>query len=706
MVRMRKKKLNMKLLNREILLVAVCILMISGSVYSLYRELTGRITKSSADAIGTIVFKKKNAERKYAEFVIWEDIAGNSPVFNYDSIRTFRDSAAYIHLKNGAEISLDEDTMIVLVADEKGVKISFDKGTVSAKNTASGAANISFNTKDVSISVNKGELALKKTENDLDINVSSGDALVDSGKGEVKKIESNVNAHITNGKTEVRKIRVIPELPADSTFFITYRTADTVEFKWKSEVKGDDTVQVAKDAGFRVIVQSAAGNNNHAAVQLPAGDYYWRVVSGGEISPVKKFTLIKDSVTEYVYPSADELTAVTGDEEPVNFKWSGSLYASGYDLELAQDRDMIKSLKKIHVKINSASVAGLPAGYLWWKVNRIYPESFKVLDNSKRVIPFRLERRTVTRVKPKPLHDREMKSTTFNENIIFSWEGGKGVKNYKVDLSKESDFKNIIRSQAITTAFYNAGKIPEGSYYWRVSADYGYGEPMVSDTVHLTVSPPVPVTYIFPGNGSVLDSASGQVKFTWQDLSEAGNYLFELSPDPEFKNRIVSVRIDVKNFTVKNPGNGKYYWRVSIIDRNGSYIAKGGNSLFVIHEILARPVALYPPSPGVINLDDTDVIKFQWERVEGAESYEIQVYQRISGTDRPLFVKDTEGTKYEFRNFAVLNPGTIVWVVKARKTVNGKITATSESPRNYFVLKVNENITAPKYSAPDTIYVK
>jgi len=703
---MMKKKLSMKLLNKEIILVGICVTMISGSVYSLYKELTGRITKSSADAIGTIIFKKKDAERKYAEFVIWEEIASNSPVFNYDSIRTFKNSAAYIHLKSGAEISLDEDTMIVLIADEKGVKINFDKGTVSAKSTGAGTGNISFNTKDVSISVDKGELALKKIENDININVSSGEALIDSGKGNVKKINSNVNAHIVNGKTEVKKIHVIPETPADNTFYITFKTMDRIEFKWKSDSKENETVQIAKDSSFSDIVHTSETKSKYTSAHISPGDYYWRVMSAGESSPVKKFTLIKDTVPAYLYPAADEITHVAGNEEPVNFKWTGSSYSKAYELELAQNPDMSKPVKKITININSASITGLPSGYLWWKINRIYPESFKILDNSKDVNSFKLEHRTVKRVKPRPLHDSEMKVSTFSENIIFNWEGGKGVKNYKIDISKDIDFKNIIRSAGTATSFYNTGKLPEGSYYWRVSADYGYGELLVSNTVHLVVTPPVPVTYISPANGTVLDGLSDQIKFTWRDFSEAGNYLFELSSDPEFKNRIVFIKTDVKNFTAKNPGKGKYYWRVSIIDRNSSYVAKGGNSLFVIPEILEKPVAVFPTNPGVINLDDTDVIKFQWGKVKGADSYELEVYQRVSGTDRQLFVKDTDSTAYEFRNFTILSPGTIVWIVKAKKTVNGRITATSESARNYFVLKVNESIAAPKLNVPDTIYVR
>jgi len=695
----------MKSSNRELLLITVCTVLILTSVYALYRELTGRIDKSGSESIGSITFKKKNAERKYAEYVIWEDIANNSPVYNYDSLRTFAGSAAYIRLNSGAEISLDEDTMIVLIADDDGVKINFDHGTVSAK-SGGGVENISLNTKDISISMDKGELAVKKGADVVDVNVSSGEVKIDSGGGDVKTIDNSTKAQIVNGKTEVKKITVIPESPSNNTFFVTYKEKDGIDFKWNSESSDDATLQVSKDSGFKEILYTLKTSGKSLRADIAPGDYYWRVVSGGEFSSVRKFILLNDSAPELIYPKSNESVSVTGEDEPVNFKWNSSEHVSEYEFELAQSQNMEKPVKKLRVNLNSASIEGIPAGIVWWKIKRIYPEGFILLDNRNITSGFNLDRVVFTRVKPKPLHDGEMFVSTLSENVIFNWEGGKGVKDFTVEISSDRDFKNIIRSSPAAMTFYNSGKMPEGKYFWRVAANYEKGESLISEIVVLNVSAPKPVVYLTPENGSILADTDDSVKFTWKDVSEAGNYSFETSADPDFKSIITSSKTDARIYTLKNPGPGKFYWRVSIIDKSGAYAAKGEPAVFFIPETLQKPAAITPSNMGIINLDNTDVIKFQWEKIAGADSYEVEIFQRVAGADKSLLVMNTDNTKIELKNFSIFNPGTIVWIVRATKTVKGKISATSESDRNYFVLKVSEEIQAPKMNVPGTIYVR
>ncbi len=695
----------MKFWTKGTILILICLAVTAGSVFALYKELTDRISKNSADSIGTITFKKKNAERKYSEYVIWEDITSNSPVYNYDSLRTFKGSAAYIKLKNGAEISLDEDTMIVLIVDEKGLKINFDSGSISAKSGGS-SENISLNTKDVSISMKKGELAVKKGKDSVDVNVSSGTAAIDAGGGDIKKIDSNTSAQITNGKTEVKKVSVLQEFPSDHTFFVTYKNTGSIDLKWKSDSSSEETVQISKDSGFSDIVYTKKTSGRNLKTDIQAGDYYWRIVSGSGSSSIRKFTMLKDSTPELIYPGINEKVSVAGDEESVNFKWSRSEYVSAYEFELANEQNPDKPIKKLKTIQNTFSVESIPAGSLSWKVNRIYPDGFVVLDNKVYSNRFNLERTIFTRVRPKPLHDGEMQASTLSENIIFNWESGKGIKNYTVDLSFDSDFKNKIKSSTVTMSFYNSGKLPEGRYYWRVTANYEKGEPLVSETVPLVVTPPKPVINLTPDNGSTFPASAETLKFSWKDPSDVRNYSFEVSADSDFRKIITSSKTDITNHILKNPGQGKFYWRVSIIDKTGTYIAKGEPRNFIIAGSLQKPSNLSPSNMSSINLDNTDVIKFHWDKVAGADSYELEIFQNVSGIERSLIVLKTNSPKSELRNFAILNPGKTGWVVRAKKTVDGKISATSESDHNYFILKVNDNIPAAKLKVVDKIYVK
>jgi len=694
----------MKSWDKEALLIFLCFAVITTSVYALYREMTLRIEKNSSQSIGSITFKKKSAERKYDEYVIWEDIDNNALVFNYDSIRTFKGSAAFIHLKSGTEISLDEDTMIVIISDDDGVKINFDRGSVSAK-SGDAAENISLNTKDVSVSMNKGEINVKQSEDIVDVNISGGEAAINAG-GDIKKIDENVKAQIVKGKTEVKKISIIPEYPSDNAFFVTYKELAGIDFKWKSESAGTDIVQISKESNFTNIIYTSKSSNGKCGINISPGDYYWKVTARGESSPVKKFILLKDSVPEQIYPGDNEKVSVTGDEETVNFKWNQSEHAAAYEFEVAQNQTIEKPFKKLRLNMNSVSVEGIPAGHLWWRVNRIYPDGFIILDDKTIISGFNLERSVFTRIKPKPIHDGEMYASTLTENIILNWEGGKGVKDYKVEISSDNQFKNIIRSSNAEMPFFNAGKMSEGRYFWRVSANYEKWESPVSDAVTLIVSAPKPVVYLSPVNGTIFADNEDYIKFLWNDPLDTNSYSFEISADSDFKNIISSSKTDLSSYLLKNPGSGKFYWRVSIIDNAGTKIAAGAPGFFFIPEALEKPSAVLPSNMGVINLDNLDVVRFQWNKVTGADQYEVEIFQRESGADRSLIVLNTDKTVIELRNFSFFDQGTVVWIVRARKSVKGKITATSESDRNYFVLKINDNLSAPKPGVSGTIYVR
>ncbi len=693
----------MKLSIKGILLLVLCIAVISAAAFGLYRELTGHIQKSSTDSIGTLVLKKKTAVRKYAEYVIWEDIANNTPVFNYDSIRTYPESAAFIRLNDGSEISLDENTMIVLVIDAQGVKINFDQGAISAKSGTSGSA-IRLNTRDTSVSMNKGELAVKKDSRAMDVNVFSGDAVVSAGGGE-NRIDVNSSVHIADGKTEVKKNSIVTDQPVNDARFITSAETAAVNFTWKSDSNGEHSVEISSDSGFKRIIHKESVSGNSYSFRLARGDYFWRIGTGKDYSRTKKFTLIHDTPHRYIYPLKEEKVTVTVDD-PVNFRWSSSQSDAAYEVEIFSDAEMKSAVSKNTLTVNSLSVNKLPAGNLWWRVRRVYPAGFIYLDSPGETVAFRLEQKALVRMKPVPVYNGRVYATTLSENIPLNWEGAKGSIGYIVEIAKDKEFKDIINSVNTNATFQRVKVPPEGEYFWRIKAVYGKDDYEISSVVPLTVGMPEPVEYISPVKNDVLEKTAGTIRFVWRNTSYASAYLVEVASDPDFKKIISAGKTDASEYAIIRPGNGKFYWRVSIMDKFGNVTVMGLTSAFLIPSALEKPVTNFPENLAKVNLDDVDVLRFQWSAVKGADSYELEIFQRTSGVDRSLMVLNTVSTRIEVRNFRSLVPGTLVWVVRARKKTGSRIAAVSESDRMYFVLKVSEDISAPKIHNQDKFYVR
>ena len=693
----------MKLSINGMLLLGLCTAVISAASFGLYRELTGQLQKNSGDSIGTLVLKKKTAVRKYAEYVIWEDIANNTPVYNYDSIRTYPESAAYIKLNDGSEISLDENTMIVLVTDEQGIKINFDQGAISAKSGTSGSS-IRLNTLDTSVAMNKGELAVKKDSKTMDVNVFSGDAVVSAGGGE-NRIDVNNAVRIADGRTEVKKISIVTDQPANDARFITSSETAAVNFTWKSESKGEHAIEIASDSGFKKIIHKKIVHVNSYSVKLGQGDYFWRLVAGKDYSRTKKFTLIIDTPHRYIYPLKEEKVTVTVDD-PVNFRWSSSQSDAAYEVEIFSDATMKFVVSKNILKVNSLSIASLPAGNLWWRVKRIYPAGFIYLDSPGDPAGFRLERNSKVRMKPVPVYNGRVYATTLSENVPLNWDAAKGSNGYIVEISKDREFKKIIDSVITNTTFLRVKVPPEGEYFWRIKAVYGDNDYEISSIVPLTVGMPEPVEYISPVKNDILENTAGTIRLVWRNRTEASAYLVEVASDPEFRKIISSGKTDAKEYTIARPGIGKFYWRVSIMDKFGNITVIGLTSAFSIPSVLEKPKIISPENLAKVNLDDVEVLRFQWSSVKGADSYELEIYQRSSGIDRSLMVLSTTSTKVELRNFRSLESGNLVWLVRAKKKSGSRIAAVSESDRMYFILKVSEDIRAPKIQAQDKYYVR
>lgn len=693
----------MKFSIKGLILLTLCAAVITAASFGLYKELTGYIQKGDGEAIGILVLKKKTAVRKYAEYVIWEDIANNTPVFNYDSIRTYPESSAFIKLNDGSEISLDENTMIVLVADEQGIKINFDQGAISAKSGKTGSS-IRLNTRDTSVSMNKGELAVKKDSRAMDVNVFSGDAVVASG-GDEKKIDVNSTLHIADGKTEVKKVTIVTDQPANDARFITSADSASINFTWKSDSKGDHTVEIASDSGFRKVIHTENVTGKSYSIKLGPGDYFWRIGAGKDYSRIKKFTLSSDTPHRYIYPLKEEKVTVTVND-PVNFRWSQSQSDASYEVEIFSDAGMKSTVSKNILTVNSLSIEKLPPGNLWWRVRRVYPSGYINLDAPGEPVAFMLEQRAFVRMKPVPVYNGRVYATTLSENIPLNWEGARGSSGYIVEFASEKTFKNVTYSVNTNTTFIRVKTPPAGNYFWRVKAVYGKDDYEVSSVVPLTVGMPEPVEYITPVKNDVLENSAGSVRFVWRNSFEASSYLIEISTDPDFKKLITSAKTTEREYSINSPGSGKFYWRVSTMDKFEKVTVMGLTSSFVIPSALEKPKTISPENLAKVNLDDIDTIRFQWTAVRGADSYELEIFQRTTGVDRSLMVLGTTTTKIELRNFRSLETGTLVWVVRAKKKSGNKIAAVSESDRMYFVLKVSADIQAPKIQTQDKFYVR
>jgi hypothetical protein len=160
------------------------------------------------------------------------------------------------------------------------------------------------------------------------------------------------------------------------------------------------------------------------------------------------------------------------------------------------------------------------------------------------------------------------------------------------------------------------------------------------------------------------------------------------------------------NAQIKMPPKGRYYWRAAIIDKSGEPVVAGQTAYFTIVDSIKKVTLIYPKNMEVVNLDNINLINCRWNSVDGANSYEIEFFQSIRGKNKPVFVMNSKRADISLSNFSIFNPGEVNWLVRAKRTDKGRAVTVTESERSSFIIRVNENISAPTIESPEVIYVK
>jgi hypothetical protein len=144
----------------------------------LYRTLT----RQTEAPIGTITFKYRAAQRRFADRALWDRLKRESPVYEGDVIRTAELSEATVTFAGGdAVINLAENSLIQLHEDDRGLSVDFDKGGVSA---GAGDAPLTLVAGDRRITVEPGGMAQLGTENgELTLRVMEGTASLAGADG-------------------------------------------------------------------------------------------------------------------------------------------------------------------------------------------------------------------------------------------------------------------------------------------------------------------------------------------------------------------------------------------------------------------------------------------------------------------------------------------------------------------------------------------
>ncbi|HPS58952.1 MAG TPA: PQQ-binding-like beta-propeller repeat protein [Spirochaetota bacterium] len=594
----------MKFLTSDSIFVGASALLITSLSILLYADFNRKVEAGNVKQIGTITFKRQVAQRKYLAQVVWEDVEQDVPVYNNDSIRTATDSEAVIHLGDGTDINIDENSMIMLSTLEDEININFEHGTISANRSGvSGVdiAAINIRSQDTTVSIDKSNIQLTQMDNQsLDLTVSDGTAKVSSGKEETL-VNTNEKALISADRKETKivKLNFILKEPGPDRFYMLDAQSGDIIFIWDAEGNVQDfTLEISGDRDFKkLLVSRKTGAGKQTVEKLNNGMYYWRVsafngdTKQAEYSEIRKVNLLFKKPVKPVAPVQGELISQTAGENSVSFRWIDDELANDYELEISQDKEF-KTPGAIHkTRLKNIVIDNLAQGEYYWRVKSNITTGIDSFSRTSLVSSFRVEKGRMLNppVLVTPATGDSIDLTLLKgKGIMFSWNNDPGYSGYEIEISRNETFTDLVTSGKRNVNFLELkDQVQPGKFYWRVrGVQKNTNEKNTSLISVFDVVAKENIVLVSPAEGAEFkipaEDNKTDVKFSWNPVNAKGNYKIQVSKNRDFSDIKVNEKSLGSSTTIALDDSGEYYWRVLFVDEKGAESIKSISSRFKV----------------------------------------------------------------------------------------------------------------------------
>jgi hypothetical protein len=340
---------------------------------------------------------------------------------------------------------------------------------------------------------------------------------------------------------------------------------DRLDFTWAKvgEAAGYH-FQLASDSSLKSpLLEERNWADTHLATPKPLvpGQYFWRVASrrtSGDLGPfgdVQQFTLKAIPMVE-----GGAARPVLNDKS-LTLQWKSGPPGQTYQLQLARNREFSPLLKEEAVaepKIEFQRPAG---GLIYMRVKAIDSDGFEGPYGAPQEIE----------VAPNyPV----IKLVADNSTAKFNWPAGLEGQKLQLQVARSARFEPLLLDTT-TDATEAQIKRPAGSEFFvrsrRIDPD-GYVETF-SKLERVTLSEPF-------AQLETPKLEKGEITFNWSKPLSGQKFRFQLARDAAFNSAVHDATLAENTLVLKNPGAGRYFVRVGVIDQDGFVAPYGPTQQF------------------------------------------------------------------------------------------------------------------------------
>ncbi len=403
----------------------------------------------------------------------------------------------------------------------------------------------------------------------------------------------------------------------------------TPTLSWNAVIGADSyKVQLSDDPGFATFIIDQSGvieTTLNVTGLSNETQYYWRVLStnsagDSEWSIPFNFTTLPNiaAVPVLVSPSNNS----TNESLTPTLSWNAVSGTNSYKVQVSEDAGFATFIiDQSGVTVTTLNITGLSNDtQYYWRVL-----ATNSAGDSEWSTPFNFT--TLPTIAGVPvLISPSNNSTNQSLNPTLSWNAVNGADSYKVQLSDDAGFSNIVFEQLdITTSSVDiTGLSNDTQYYWRVLATNSAGDSNWSAPFNFTTLPTIagaPVL-VSPTDNSTNQSLTPPL--SWNAVTGADSYKVQLSDDPGFATFIIDqsgVTETTLNITELS-NDSQYYWRVLSTNSAGDSNWSATFNFTTLPTIAAVPVLV---SPSDNSTNQSLIPTLSWNAVPAADSYKIQL---------------------------------------------------------------------------------
>ncbi|MDR1893906.1 MAG: hypothetical protein LBQ61_04335 [Spirochaetales bacterium] len=605
----------------DIIIYSLCLLGMFLSLNAFRLDLNQTLTRQNEQPVGTISFKRKSAQRRFSDRVLWDRLRQESPIYDGDFIRTAELSEATITFVGGGVVDLSESTLIQLHGDSRGARIDISEGAVNA--AALGTTLV----------LASGDRLITLDQN----------AVVRAGVGGGDLLYRVLEGSAAGENGTALKAAALAPRPSARLLFPGEGKL-TVPFRWnRIDLNPEEPVrlEVAENQEFTRMVFQGDFTGQQASTDLGAGVYYWRIsVPGEEDSPslmlnTSAFRVVAVPPPVLITPAQGYLFQYRARRPQVRFQWAEITEVVSYLLEAADNPEMNNPLLAREVQGTSLYTSELGPGTWYWRVRPLFPPGWEGAIGEASPASFQIVQRGSLEAPElqSPDHRGLVNISQGRGDLYFSWQAGPEAMSYTIRISPNQDLSEALINGVSRDNFfiYRAEEtlLRPGIYYWAVfQTDVEGNDSAFSEGRSFTaIEGELIQRTVFPPDGyTIAVNRLPDLRFTWKSNLPLATR-FQVSDRADFGEMVQNEEVVGEGIQGRPLPEGRWYWRIRAESPAGSVFETPPKS-FIIAQALPAPVLREPADAGRALIPEGTALQFVWEASRGAEYYQFKLFHQ------------------------------------------------------------------------------